>query len=265
MSAALREARWQIRRARRGLVGWAVALAAVAGVYIPFYPAIGGDQLQGMVDALPPELSQALGYDRIGSAAGFVTSTVYGLLGMALLLVFAIGTGARTVAGEEESGLLELAAAAPVRRTALLDGRALALVVRTALLVLVLFAASAALVRISDMDVAVAGLAAGSLQLWLFTTAVGLVALAVGAATGRRVAGVAVGAALAVGGYVADAIAGLVPEAAWLVEVSPYAWFLGGDPLVAGVDGGGVVRLVALAVIAWLSGRTLIGRRDLGV
>jgi ABC-2 type transport system permease protein len=265
MSAALREARWQIRRARRGLVGWAVALAAVAGVYIPFYPAIGGDQLQGMVDALPPELSQALGYDRIGSAAGFVTSTVYGLLGMALLLVLAVGTGARTVAGEEESGLLELSVAAPVRRTALVDGRALALVLRTAMLVLVLFAASAALVRVSDMDVAVGGLAAGSLQLWLLTTAVGLVALAVGAATGRRVVGVAVGAGLAVGGYVADAIAGLVPDAAWLADVSPYAWFLGGDPLVAGVDPGGVLRLVALGAVAWLTGRTLIGRRDLGV
>ena len=265
MSAVLREARWQVRRARRGLVGWAVALAAVAGVYIPFYPAIGGDELQGMVDALPAELSQALGYDRLGSAAGYVTSTVYGLLGMALLLVLAVGAGARAVAGEEESGLLELAAAAPVRRAALVDGRALALTLRTGALSVVLFVVTTALVRVADMDVAIGGLAAGSLQLWLFATAVGLVALAVGAATGRRVLGLAVGAALAVGGYVADAISGLVADAVWLAGISPYAWYLGADPLVTGVDAGGVLRLAALGVAAWLAGRTLIGRRDLGV
>ena len=36
------EIRWQLVRRRRALLGWAVALAAVAGIYVPFYPVMGG-------------------------------------------------------------------------------------------------------------------------------------------------------------------------------------------------------------------------------
>ena len=265
MSAVLREAGWQLRRTRRGLVGWALALAAVSAVYVSFYPAIGAEQLESMIDVLPPELAQAMGYDRLGSAAGYVTATVYALLGMALLAVFAIGAGARAVAGEEESGLLELDAAGPVTRAALVDGRALALVLRVAVLVVGLSVVTAALVAANDLDITLAGLAAGGLHLGLLTAAYGLVALAVGAVTGRRTVAVAAGAGLAVAGYVADAIAGVVADAAWLADVSPFAWSIGGDPLVAGVDAGAVARLCALGAVAWLIGRWRIGRRDLGV
>lgn len=265
MTAILREVRWQVARTWRGLVGWAVALAAISAVYVAFYPAIGADQLQSMVDVLPPELAQALGYDRLGSAAGYVTSTVFALLGMALLVVFAVGAGARTLAGEEMSGLLELDAAGPVTRATLVDGRAVALVVRVAVLAAALFAATAGLVAVNGLDVTVSGVAAGSLQLGLFASALGLVALAVGAATGRRTIAMAAGAGLAVTSYVLDAIAGVVADAARLATFSPFTWFIGGDPLVAGVDGGGVLRLVALGVVAWLFGRWRIGRRDLGV
>ena len=66
---------------RRSLVLWAFALAAVCGIYVSFYPAVGDDQLQSMVDALPPDLSAALGYDQLGSASGYLGATVFGLLG----------------------------------------------------------------------------------------------------------------------------------------------------------------------------------------
>ncbi len=265
MSAVLREAAWQVRRTRRGLIGWAVALSSISAVYVLFYPAIGADQLQSMVDVLPPELAQAMGYDRLGSAAGYVTATVYALLGAALLLVFAVGAGARTVAGEEESGLLELEATGPVDRTVLLDGRAVALVARVAVLVTVLSVVTAGLVAAAGLDISAAGLVAGGVQLALLVVAMGMVALAVGASTGRRTAGVAAGAGLAVAAYVADATAGVVAEAAWLADVSPFSWFVGGDPLVRGLDLGGSARLAALGAVAWLIGRWRIGRRDLGV
>jgi ABC-2 type transport system permease protein len=265
VSAVLREAGWQLRRTRRGLVGWSLALAAVSAIYVSFYPAIGAEQLQSMIDVLPPELAQAMGYDRMGSAAGYVTSTVYALLGMALLVVFTVGAAARIVAGEEESGLVELDAAGPVTRAALVDGRALALVLRVTFLVAVLFLVTAALVAVNDLDVTTSGLVAGSLQLGLFAVALGLVTLSVGAATGRRTVALAAGSGLAVVSYVADALAGIVADAAWLADVSPFSWFVGGDPLVTGVDVSGVARLATLGAVAWLIGRWRIGRRDLGV
>ena len=45
-----------------------------------------------------------------GDGCGLVTSTVYALIVPVLMLVFAISTGSRLIAGDEESGDLELEA-----------------------------------------------------------------------------------------------------------------------------------------------------------
>lgn len=259
------EIRWQFVRRRRALAGWAVALAAVAGIYVPFYPAMGGAELQALVDALPQDLVAALNYDRIGSPEGYLTSTVFGLLGPALLLVFGIGLGARTVAGEEESGMLELAASAPVRRDVLLAGRIIALHAQIATLAVVTFVVTAVLTRIIGMDVAVSGIAAAAIGLNLLAIAFATVTLAAGAATGRRGVAVAVGAGTAVAAFVADALSDIVERGELLEAVSPFSWYLAGDPVAQGVPLVGYVLLGTLTFVAW--GVALIGfqRRDLGV
>jgi ABC-2 type transport system permease protein len=262
---ALVEIRWQLARRRRTLGGWAFALAAVAGIYIPFYPAMGGAELQALVDALPRELISALGYDRIGSPEGYLTSTVFGLLGPALMLVFGIGLGARTIAGEEEDGGLELAASAPVRRDVLLAGRIVAMHTQIAVLAVVTFVVTAILTTIVGMDVAISGIAAAALGLNLLTIALATVTLAAGAVTGRRSVAVAVGAGIAVAAFVAEALSDIVEWGALLEAVSPFSWYLAGDPVAQGIPVTGYVLLGALTFVAW--GVALLGfaRRDLGV
>jgi ABC-2 type transport system permease protein len=262
---ALVEIRWQLARRRRTLGGWAFALAAVAGIYIPFYPAMGGAELQALVDALPRELISALGYDRIGSPEGYLTSTVFGLLGPALMLVFGIGLGARTIAGEEEDGGLELAASAPVRRDVLLAGRIVAMHTQIAVLAVVTFVVTAILTTIVGMGVAISGIAAAALGLNLLTIALATVTLAAGAVTGRRGIAVAVGAGTAVAAFVAEALSGIVERGALLEAVSPFSWYLAGDPVAQGIPVTGYVLLGAFTFVAW--GVALLGfaRRDLGV
>jgi ABC-2 type transport system permease protein len=263
--AVLVEVRWQLSRRRRGLLGWAVALAAVAGIYIPFYPAMGGGELQAIVDTLPPDLISALGYDRIGSPEGYLTSTVFGLLGPALLLVFGIGLGARTIAGEEESGGLELMASGPVRRDVLLAGRIIAMHAQIFLLVVVIFVATVLLTSVVGMDVAVAGIAAASLGLNLLVIALATVTLAAGAATGRRSIALAVGASLAVTAFIANALSGTVERGALLERVSPFSWYLAGDPVAEGIDPFGFAGLAILTFAAWGIAQSIFPRRDLGV
>jgi hypothetical protein len=78
---------------RRSLLLRAVAVAAVTAVYVGFYPAMGeAADLQPFIENMPEGLVQALGYDRIASSAGYLRSTIYGLLGPVLLLVLAFGT-----------------------------------------------------------------------------------------------------------------------------------------------------------------------------
>lgn len=250
---------------RRGLVFWSIALAAVSVIYVSFYPAIGEQQMVEMADMIPEDMAAALGYDRLGDAAGYLTATVFGLLGPALLLVFSIGTGGRLLAGGEEDGTLELELAHPVSRRSVYLERLLGLWANVAILVLVLSVVSVALVVVLDLDVRLAGMAAGSLGLLLFVVAHGTVAFALGAATGRRAVGLAAAAGLAVIGYVGDAIGPMVDGAEWLQTISPWYWFLGGDPLVEGVDLGGFALLIGLALVAAVVGLLRFERRDLGV
>lgn len=263
--AVLVEVRWQLSRRRRGLLGWAIALAAVAGIYIPFYPAMGGGELQAIVDTLPPDLISALGYDRIGSPEGYLTSTVFGLLAPALLLVFGIGLGARTIAGEEEAGGLELMASAPVRRDVLLAGRIIAMHAQIFLLVVVTFVVTVLLTTVVGMDVAIAGIAAASLGLNLFVIALATVTLAAGAATGRRSIALVVGASLAVASFVANALSGAIERGELLARISPFSWYLAGDPVADGIDPFGFAGLAILTFAAWGVAHFAFPRRDLGV
>jgi ABC-2 type transport system permease protein len=254
-----------LRDQRRSLGLWGLALTAVTLIYVSFYPAVGGAELESMVEALPEGLSTALGYDQLGSAAGYLTSTVYGLLGPALLLVFGISRGARIVAGLEEEGGLELELTAPVSRRQVVTERLLALLVSLATLIAVVAVVTVGLRAVIDLeDVTVGGILATSLGLLLLAAAFASVTYAAGAASGRRGVALAVGAGLAVVSYVADAIGSIVAGASWLLEVSPWSWYLAGDPMTAGIDPVGYGLLLAVTVVAAAVSVVAFGRRDLG-
>jgi ABC-2 type transport system permease protein len=259
------EVRWQLGQGWRALLGWTVAVAAVAGIYIPFYPAMGGPELQAIVDTLPPDLISALGYDRIGTPEGYLTSTVFGLLGPVLLTVFGVGLGARTIAGEEEEGRLELAASAPIRRDVLLAGRIIALHTRIAVLAAATFVVTVVLSTVVGLGVPVGRIAAAALGLNLLAIAFATVTLAAGAATGRRSIALAVGATTAVAAFVADALSGIVARGELLERLSPFSWYLAGDPVAQGVPLAGYALLGALTFVAWGVALLRFPRRDLGV
>jgi ABC-2 type transport system permease protein len=254
-----------LRDQRRSLGLWGLALTAVTLIYVSFYPAVGGDEMASMVESMPEGLSTALGYDQLGSAAGYLTSTVYGLLGPALLLVFGIGKGARLVAGLEEEGGLELELTAPVSRRQVVLERFAGLLASLAALVAVVAAVTLALRAAIDLeDVTAGGILATSLGLLLLTAAFASLTFAAGAATGRRGLALGVGAGLAVVSYVADAIGTIVEDAAWLVDVSPWSWYLAGDPMTAGVDPIGFGLLGAVTLVAAVVALVTFDRRDLG-
>lgn len=253
-----------LARQRRSLLAWGAALAAISTMYLSFYPSMGGDAMDDLVADLPEEMVTALGYDQIGTAGGWVTSTVYGLLGPALLLIFAIGAGARLLAGEEESGTLELELTAPVSRLRILAERLSALITFVVILVAVVTVVSWILITALDMDVPRDRLAAGSAGLLLLVAAFGSISFAVGAATGRRALALGTAATLAVAAFMFDAL-GPVVEIQWMSEVSPFHWYLGQDPLINGFDWSGLAKLAIVTVLAWLVAVATYPRRDLQV
>ena len=253
-----------LRSQRRPIALWALAISAIALLYSSFYPSIGAVKFEAMMESMPPDLITAMGFEDMSSAAGYVSATVYSLLGAILTLVCAIGLGARLVAGHEEDGVLELELASPVSRGRIYAER-LAVLWATVLAVVaavtvVLFVLSLVL----DLGLAVPNLLASSLGLVLFAGALGSLAFAVGAATGRRAVGLGVAAAVAVLAYMLSYIGPLI-GGAWMETVSPYYWYIGAKPLINGADWAGYGMLVVLAVVVAAAGLVPFRRRDLMV
>ena len=249
---------------RRSLVGWSLALAAISAMYLSFYPSMGGDAMDDLIEGLPDDLVVALGYDTIGTAGGWVTSTVYGLLGPALLLVFTIGTGARLIAGDEEDGTLELEVTAPLYRHRILAERLGGLAAMVLLLVTVVTGVSWLFITALSMDVPIDRLAAGSVGLLLLTLGFGAIAFGIGAATGSRSTAIGAASAMAVAAFIFDAL-GPVVDIDWLSQISPFFWYLGEDPLIDGFDWRGLAKLSLLSVAGTTAAFVGFPRRDLRV
>ncbi|QUR68039.1 ABC transporter permease subunit [Mycobacterium spongiae] len=253
-----------LREQRRQVVLWCVALAVLSAMYISFYPSMSGSGVDALIENMPEQLTTALGYDRLGTAAGWLTSTVYGLVGPVLLLVFAIAAGSRLIAGAEESGVLELEATSAVTRREIFVQRLLALWLTTLLLVVVIMLVSYGLVLALAMNVSLGNIVAASIGLFLLVTGMGTVALAVGAVTGRRAVALGVAAALAVLAYVFDAL-GPVVGAGWMTAISPFSWYLDSEPLANGFDLPGLVLLALIPIVSTAIGLRRFERRDLMV
>ncbi|TFD75740.1 ABC transporter permease subunit [Cryobacterium psychrophilum] len=182
----------------RSLLGWTLGLAAAASLDLPFFPTIGGSpQIQDVIDSLPQELTRSLNYDQIGTGPGYAQATLFGLIAFLLLSIAAISWGASALGGDEESGQLELTLAHAVTRV------------------------QVALARYAAMAVKIMALSALTCVLVLLS---GSVALLCGALTGRRIWGIGGGTAVAVVGYVFNAIGNQSANVEWLHAFSPYYW-----------------------------------------
>lgn len=256
--------RRSIRESWRSLLGWSIGIAAVLFLYLPIYPSFGASEdLQNLIDSLPAQLVEALGYDQLSSGAGYVQSTYFGQMGFLLLTIAAVLWGAAAIAGAEESGRAELDLAHGIGRVQYALESALSVLVR----LLWLGAFSGAViwamnepselgldpVRLIDASAAMTGLA--------FLTAAA--ALFAGAVTGRRAWATGAGAGVAVLGYILHAVANQSDDLEWLRSLSPYAWVFDPSPLAVGADAGGLALAWGVAVALAAASAPALRARDL--
>jgi ABC-2 type transport system permease protein len=247
----------------RSLLGWSLGVAAVLLLYLPLFPAIGGNaDMRELLDTLPPELVRTIGYDQITTGAGYTQSTFFGLMGFLLLTIAAVSWGTAAIAGDEENGALELTLAHGVSRRQVVLERSAAVAVRLAWLcllsgILILVLNGPAGLGLKE-DRLVAGIAA-LLGVTLLTA---MVAVAVGALTGRRSFALGAAAGVAVIGYALNAVGNQAENLAWLRDWSPYAWAFREAPLLNGADWGGLALLYGLAVALLAIALLAFDRRD---
>jgi ABC-2 type transport system permease protein len=251
--------------ARLSTLYWALGLLAMMLLYLPLFPSIGGsDQMQQMISALPPQLVNALNYGQIATGAGYTQATVLGLLGYLLMSIVAISAGASAVGGDEDAGLLELTLAHGVTRTQVVLERAAAVVIKIAVLSAFVLLVLLLLKGPSELGFDAGHAAAGVLMYMLLVLLSGCVALLVGAATGRRLYGIAGGAAIAVLGYAFNAIGNQSEKLQWLRSISPYHWAYGNIPLLNGVDPVAVAGLLGSSLLCIAAAVFALRRRDVG-
>ncbi len=251
---------------RRSLLGWVVGIAGVGLLYAAFYPVVNTPEMRDAIAAYPEGLLQAIGFTDVTSAAGYLGSTTFGLLGPALVIVFAAAVGGSAIAGDEEAGRIDLTLSHPVSRWSLAWQRFAAIVVGMLLAGIVLAIGLVAISGPADLgEIATANLLAASIQLAIMGTFFGALALGIGAATGRRALVYAAVAIVGVGGFLGYNLAPMVEGLAWLADISPFRFYLGGEPLVNGFQVVDSAVLVGAALVLVTAGGFAFDRRDLAV
>lgn len=247
---------------RRALVGWGVGVVAVTGMMLAVWPSVRNmPGLQDFLANYPEGMKRLFNVQEIASGRGFLNAELFSIIFPALFIVFGIGRGARLVAGEEEEGTLEVVLTTPTPLPRVLVDKAAGLAVGLLALGAMLFVTLTIGDLALGMEMPVWQLAVASGAMVLIGLEHGMLALAVGAATGRRVLAASVAGAVAVLGYVVYVLGQLVEAfRPWMV-VSPFQHALVGGPIGSGVR---VEHLVMLVISAALLGAAIprFSRRD---
>lgn len=254
-----------LREQRRALLWWSVGIGVVVLMYTAFWPSVRDNaaQFDDYMKNLPDSVRDMIGGGAITTPAGYLQAEVFSFMGPVLLMVYAIGAGARAIAGEEDSRTLDLLLSTPIRRRRVVLDKFVAMTAGTALLGAVAWIAAAAFGPVFGLDVAFADLSAACLNLFLLALAFGSIALAVGTASGGK--GLAIGAAsgLALATFLLKTFAASVSTLEPYRVLSPFYYYVGHDPLRNGFHAVDPIVLVGISLVALLVALVTFERRDL--
>jgi beta-exotoxin I transport system permease protein len=255
-----------LRDIRRGFLWWSLGLAGFVALIVSVWPTVHSNPSLTKLAQDYPEALQAFiafgGAVDYSSPAGYLGIELFSLMVPLLLLVAAIGTGAGSIAGEEDRGTLELLLANPVSRTKVVLEKTAALVLEIVGLGAVLWVALWVGALLASMDISAGHLAAATLMAVLLAVAFGTIALLLGAATGKRTVAIGLTAAAAVAAYLVNGLAPLVHALEVPQKLSPFYHYAVSDPLRSGLSPTHVGILVAIAVVATALAPYFFSRRD---
>ncbi len=224
-------------------------------------------QLNDLIESYPEVLKSLFGITgggNITTGAGYLDIELFSFMLPLLVLVLAISSGARTFAGEEDSGRLELVLAYPIGRRSAVVAKGMAMAVEVLLACLAAVSAILLFDVVVGLDLSLAHVAGAFVSLVAIGLFYGWLALAVGAAYPSRALALGIAAGTAAVDYL---VGGLHELAGWLDPfrfLSPF-WLVGQSPLQGGTDAVGVVVVFVTAVVVLGAGAVLVERRDLEV
>jgi ABC-2 type transport system permease protein len=247
---------------------WSIGLAGLSALLVVAYPTVrGNSELDKTFAQLPKSVQVAVGLGSgsgLTSPVGYMDSQFFANILPAIFLVFAIGAATWSVAGDEQSGMLEMFLASPISRTRLAIARAVAMVTRLGVLVVVKAVVIRLLAPVGDLgQIAATHFFAATLAAALLALAFASIAFCVGAATGASGMATGVAASIAVAGLVIEGLAEQVHVLRAARAASPWHWMLASDPLEHGFTWQSIGLPIIVSVVLTVIGIAVFARRDM--
>lgn len=258
-----------LRDIRRSFAWWILGIVSYVALIVAVWPTVKGIPAIAQLHNTYPQALKAFtsfgGEVDFGTPSGYLGAELFSLMVPLLLLIAAIGAGARSLAGEEEAGTLDLLLANPISRRRFSIEKLAALAIEILGLGLVMLAALAISSSIAGMHISLGLLTAATVSAVLLALAFGAIAFMLGASTGRRGRAIGAASALAVGAYLLNSLGSLVKGIESLRPASPFYHYSASDPLRNGLQPGHALVLLAILAIAAIAAVVLFDRRDLAV
>jgi ABC-2 type transport system permease protein len=225
-----------LRDQRRALTGWSLGTIFLLVVMGAFWPSVRDmPDLSEFIAGYPEAMRELFNMEEFATGAGYMNAEVFTSMLHILMIIFAIGRGARLIAGEEEAGTLDVLLVTRVSPARLVLQQAAALALSLIVLGAVVFSGTLLVSALFDMGLRAGDVAGACLAMVLLSLEYGWLALAVGAATGRRATAIAVATIAAVAAYVLYAAGVFVDALQPWQPFSPFHQALSSGPLGSGL------------------------------
>lgn len=251
---------------RGQILGWGIGLALLGGFLLTFYDTLADqqDSLAAMFEAYPPEVFAFFGdMSNLFTPGGYLHTEFYSYMPI-ILGFFSILAGASLLAGDEESGVLDLLMAHPVSRTSTFLGRLLAYVAATFAIFAItwlgfVIAEPATQLNLSPVELALPLLSMFSVLL-LFGSLAILLSMVLPSV--RLAATVSV--MLLIGSFFLSSLATISEDLEQAAHLSPLNYYQGGEA-VTGLNWEWFAVLIGISVVILLGALLVFNRKDIRV
>lgn len=212
---------------------------------------------------------QAIGQFQMGTFEAYFSSTILNFLAV-LIAIFAIVNGTGTLAGEEESGVLELMVSLPLHRWQIVVAKALAMGL-SALVILGITAVAGVLAFVAIAGQLETGITAGDLVLpilsaWPITLVFAMIGLFFGALLPQRRHALSLAALVLAGSFLGNNLLPMIEGMEPMVALLPFHYHrIGPAVFTEGVRIADTLVLTGAAAVFLLLAVLSFDRRDLTV
>ena len=254
-----------LRDSKKSIIYYSIGTIAL-GLYVTlFYPTIRDSTgLTDFLEQLPEAMLAFIGdADTYTTPEGFLNAEVFGFMGPMIFGVFAIIAGAGTIAGEEESHSLDQLLANPVSRKQVLLQKAGALLTGLFALSIALWIGIIGGSKIAGFGLSLTGTTQAIFSLYVLGITLGLIALAIGASTGKKSLAGGFAASVAIIGFLLDTFLSVVDALDPLRFISVFYYFNANDVIINGINPVHCITMVCTAAIALVIAIWQFEKRDL--